>query len=109
MFGGSDGIREPGLLESALASARNTYLYGYGDLFEIAASYAFHIAESQAFIDGNKRTAVAAALTFLAGNGVKLPNLDELKLYDAMIRIAAKSMSKAELAAFFRQQQAQVQ
>jgi death on curing protein len=65
LFGGSAGIRDEGLIESTLASARNTFLYRYGDLFEIAASYAFHIAEAQVFLDGNKRTAMAAALTFL--------------------------------------------
>jgi len=47
---GSDGVRELGLVESALASARNTYLYGRGDLFDIAASYAFHIAEAQSYL-----------------------------------------------------------
>ena len=56
LFGGSAGIRDRGLVESALASARHTYLYGRGDLCDIA--------EAQAFLDGNKRTAVAAALTF---------------------------------------------
>jgi death-on-curing protein len=74
LFGGGDGVRDRGLLESALASARNTYLYGRGDVFEVAASYAFHIAQAQAYLDGNKRTAVAAALTFLNGNDVNLQN-----------------------------------
>lgn len=55
--GGAEGTREPGLVDSALASAENTFHYGKGDLFDIAASYALHIAESQAFLDGNKRTA----------------------------------------------------
>jgi len=50
-FGGSAGIREPGLVESALGSAQNAFGYGRGGLFEIAAAYAFHLAESQAFID----------------------------------------------------------
>jgi death on curing protein len=101
--GGSEGVREPGLVESALASARNTYLYGGGDLFDVAASYAFHIAESQAFIDGNKRTAVAAAMVFLAMNGV-YAQPPKWSLYSAMIDIATKKMTKTELAAFFRNQ-----
>jgi len=65
-YGGSAGIREPGLIESALGSAQNAICiwYGRGGLYEIAAAYAFHIAESQAFVDGNKRTAAAAAITF---------------------------------------------
>ena len=65
--GGAEGTRDPGLVESALASAQNTFHYAHGDLFDIAASYAFHLAESQAFLDGNKRTAVAA------GNGFSRP------------------------------------
>ena len=101
LFGGSEGVRDRGLVESALASARNTLLYGRGDLFDIAATYAFHIAEAQAFLDGNKRTAVAAALTFLRGNEVAL-KIDELEIYNAMIAIAEKRMTKADLAGIFR-------
>jgi death-on-curing protein len=101
LFGGSAGVRDRGMVESALASARNTYLYGRGDVFDIAASYAFHIAEAQAYLDGNKRTAVAAALTFLKGNGVEL-RLDDVILYEAMIAIAEKRMTKDNLAAAFR-------
>ena len=69
-YGGSAGIREHGLIESALGSAQNVFWYGRGGLFEIAAAYAFHIAESQAFVDGNKRTAAASAISFLRKNGV---------------------------------------
>jgi death-on-curing protein len=64
-FGGSAGIRDEGLIDSALASAKNAFYYGHGDLFDIAAAYAFHLAEAQAFVDGNKRVAIAVALTFL--------------------------------------------
>jgi death-on-curing protein len=101
LFGGSAGVRDRGLVESALASARNTFLYGRGDLFDIAASYAFHIAEAQAFLDGNKRTAVAAALTFLKGNGVAL-RIDDAAIYDAIIAIAEKRMTKTDLANILR-------
>jgi death on curing protein len=101
LFGGTQGVRDRGLVESALASARNALLYGRGDLFEIAATYAFHIAEAQALLDGNKRTAVAAALTFLKGNEVAL-QIDELEIYNAMMAIAQKRMTKAELAGILR-------
>jgi death-on-curing protein len=101
LFGGSAGVRDPGMVESALAAARNTYPYGRGDVFAIAASYAFHIAEAQAYLDGNKRTAVAAALIFLKGNGVEL-QLDDSIIYEAMIAIAEKRMTKDNLAAAFR-------
>ncbi len=99
--GGADGTREPGLVESALASAENTFRYGNGDLFDIAASYAFHIAESQAFIDGNKRTAVASAMVFLARNGV-YAQPPKWELYVAMIAIAKKELDKKGLAEIFR-------
>lgn len=100
--GGSDGTRDPGLVESALASAKNTFYYAHGDLFEVAASYAFHLAESQAFIDGNKRTAVAAAMVFLARNGV-YARPATWELYTAMIDVAEKKKTKADLAECFRQ------
>ena len=100
--GGSEGVREPGLVESALASARNTWYCGNGDLFDVAASYAFHLAESQAFVDGNKRTAVVAAMVFLAKNGV-YDRPPTWSLYSAMIDVAEKRNTKADLAAIFRQ------
>jgi death-on-curing protein len=100
--GGSDGTRDPGLVESALASAKNTFYYANGDLFDVAASYAFHLAESQAFVDGNKRTAVVAALVFLARNGVYATPAT-WDLYSAMIDVAEKKKTKADLAEIFRQ------
>lgn len=99
--GGSAGVRDEGMEDSALASAQNAFLYGGGDLFDIAAAYAFHLAEAQAFLDGNKRVAVAAALTFLEVNGVTcLP--DDNELYDAMIDIANKRLTKLGLADLLR-------
>jgi death-on-curing protein len=100
-WGGSAGIGDSGLIDSALASAQNAYWYGNGDEFDIAAAYAFHIAEAQAFVDGNKRAAVAAALTFLELNG-KYRRPDEVEFYEAMIAVAEKRMSKADLAAYLR-------
>ena len=89
------------MVESALAAAQNTYFYANGDLFDIAATYAFHIAQAQAFLDGNKRTGVATALLFLAENGFsKKP--DAVTLYNAMIAIAEKRMTKSELAQVLR-------
>ena len=96
-FGGSAGIRDLGLVESALVSAQNTYWYGHGDSFQIAAAYAFHLAEAQAFIDGNKRTGVAAAITFLALNGIHIPK-DDGTLYQALIDTAEKRLDKTGLA-----------
>lgn len=100
-YGGSAGIREPGLVESALGSAQNAFWYGHGNLFEIAAAYAFHIAESQSFVDGNKRTAASAAITFLRANGVKFPK-DDGSVYRAMIQIAERRLDKPGLAVVLR-------
>ncbi len=70
--------------------------YLHQDLFEMVAADAFHIAENQTFLDGNKRTAFVSALVFLDINGCLI--LDEMKLYDAMIAIADKKMDKYDLA-----------
>jgi death-on-curing protein len=100
-YGGSAGIRDRGLIESAIASGMNTYFYANGDLFDIAASYAFHLAQAQAFLDGNKRTGAGAALLFLRGNGVtRVPQ--DLEIYNAMIAIAEKRLDKPGLAELFR-------
>ena len=96
-FGGTPGIRDKGALESAVLHPQNAYGYAGGDLFDIAAAYAYHIAEAQAFLDGNKRAAVGAALTFLEGNRVPT-DCDSAPIYDAMIAIAEKRISKTELA-----------
>ena len=100
-FGGADGIRDENSLESALAQPKHEFHYREADLFQIAAAYAFHIAENQPYIDGNKRTGLLSALNFLALNGyfAGLPTDD---YDDAMIGIAEKRLDKAGLAAVFR-------
>ena len=100
--GGIDGLRDPGLLDSALMQPEATYYYGQGDLAAIAAAYAFHIAQNQPFLDGNKRTALGSALLFLKANGVDVDKYDDVQLYDAMIGIAEKRIDKAGLARIFR-------
>lgn len=103
LHGGLDGVRDQGAVESALASAKSTCFYGGGDAYDVAAAYAFHIAESQAFLDGNKRTAAACALVFLAGSGIQVPR-DDGQLYSAMIAIAKRELDKAGLAEVLRRQ-----
>lgn len=100
-FGGSTGVGDSGLIESAMGSAQNAYWYGQGGVFEIAAAYAFHIAEAQAFVDGNKRTGAAAAIMFLTLNGKRVPK-DDGSVYASMIDIANKRLDKAGLAEVFR-------
>lgn len=98
-YGGIQGIRDRGLLESAVMMPQASFggEYLHQNLFEMAAAYAFHIAENQSFLDGNKRTALVSALVFLDINGFEI--LDEqMKLYDAMIAIANKEMDKYDLA-----------
>jgi death-on-curing protein len=103
-FGGSHGIRDRALLESAVATPQA----GFGDeylhptLFDMAAAYAFHIAQNQPFVDGNKRAALGAALVFLDLNGVDVDD-PEGRLYDAMIAIATRRLDKAGLAAVLRE------
>jgi death-on-curing protein len=76
LHGGLGGLREPGLLDSALMQPEAIYYYAQGDLCAIAAAYAFHIAQNQPFLDGNKRTAMGAALTFLECNHVDVAQFD---------------------------------
>jgi death-on-curing protein len=70
--GGATGLRDEGLLESAMAGPRNQFLYGESDLFQIGAAYAFALTRNHPFVDGNKRTAFAAAGIFLELNGFEL-------------------------------------
>lgn len=104
-FGGSDGVRDEALLESAVnvpqASFGGAYLHE--DIYAMAAAYAFHLAENQPFVDGNKRTALHAAVSFLALNGVPFPDDPEQRLYEAMLAIARHELDKAGLARVFRE------
>lgn len=102
LHGGLNGLREPGLLDSALMQPEAVHFYSQGDLAAIAAAYAFHLAQNQPFIDGNKRTAMGSALSFLEINGVDTARYDGAELYDAMIGLAEKRVDKAALAAIFR-------
>ncbi len=103
-FGGAEGIRDYGGLEAAIAQPQQTWNedYLYPDIFEMASVYAYHMAESQSFVDGNKRTALQAAIVFLSINGYPIDNSD-MRLYDAMIGIARKTFSREDLAELFRE------
>jgi death-on-curing protein len=72
LFGGADGMRDRGLLESALARPINKFGYGETGIAALAAAYGFGIARNHPFIDGNKRTALAAMIVFLGLNGIDL-------------------------------------
>jgi death-on-curing protein len=103
LFGGSAGIRDRGVLESAVAMPASTFdgVLLHADLFEMAAAYAFHIAEGQPFVDGNKRTALDAALVFLDLNGWLVTD-PEMRLYEGMIGFATGDFDKARFAALLK-------
>jgi death-on-curing protein len=94
-FGGSLGIRDEGLLDSALARPENLFAYGKPTIFDLGASYAFGLLNNHPFVDGNKRTGFTAAIVFLEINGQHFQATEA----DAVIRtlaLAARSMTEAE-------------
>ena len=99
--GGGTGIRDVGLLESALARPRNLLHYGEPDLAALAAPYAFGIARNHPFVDGNKRTAWVAARLFLRLNGGVL-TFDKAEATVMMQQLAAGELTEDEVAAWFR-------
>lgn len=102
-YGGTQGIRDIRLLESALAQPEASFAgeWLHRDLFEMAAAYAFHLAGNHPFLDGNKRTALAAALVFLKTNGISV--LDPKgKLLHATEEMVKGKLSKAEFAEILR-------
>ena len=100
--GGSTGIRDVGMLESALARPQNLLHYGEPDLAAMAAAYAFGIARNHPFIDGNKRTAWVAARLFLRLNGGALV-FDKAGATVMMQQLAAGELTEDEVAAWFRE------
>ena len=102
-YGGDEGIRDAGLLHSAIAVPQASFggEYLHADLFEMAAAYLYHIVQNHPFLDGNKRTGAAAAIVFLAMNDVPL-RADEEALVDITLRVASGKSGKSEVAAFLR-------
>lgn len=99
--GGAQGLRDENALESALARAENKAAYGHPTVAEMAAAYLFGLARNHAFVDGNKRTAIVAAGTFLAVNGYEL-TADDGALYLFVMGVAAGEIDEAGATAFFR-------
>lgn len=101
--GGSEGVRDPGLLDSALARPKNLLAYSQDapDLAALAATYAWGLARNHPFVDGNKRTAYVVCRTFLQLNGKDLEAPKEEK-YLVFLRLAAGEVSEEELAAWLR-------
>jgi death-on-curing protein len=103
LYGGEHGLRDMGLLESAVAQPQATFggEFLHADIFEMAAAYMFHIVQNHPFLDGNKRAGLVAALVFLDinGTGIKAP---KGSLYDLTITVATGNAEKPEIARFFR-------
>jgi death on curing protein len=102
-YGGESGIRDMGLLESALAQPQASFggELLHKTLWDMGAAYAFHICQNHPFFDGNKRTALAAALLFLDMNGIILLDPKSF-LIDALYRVAKGELDKSGLAAILR-------
>lgn len=101
--GGSDGLRDETLLDSALAKPQNVLAYSdEPDIVRLAASYAFGIARNHPFIDGNKRTALVASFTFLGRNGWKISASKE-DIYFTFLHLAEGILNEDDLARWFTQ------
>jgi len=102
-YGGQSGVRDLGLLESALAQPEASFAgeWLHGDIYEMAAAYAYHLCQNHPFVDGNKRTALTTSLVFLELNGISI--LDPRgRLENAMIRMASGEMNKENFAKVLR-------
>ena len=103
---GGVGVRDIGLLESALAKPQNLFSYSDGqvDVAAMAASYAYGIATNHPFIDGNKRTALVVSFVFVELNGYTI-TASEVDAYTTILALAAGDLSEDELADWFRRNQ----
>jgi len=99
--GGGEGVRDAGLLESAMARPQNLSAYEEPDAASLAAAYAYGIARNHPFVDGNKRTAAVVSETFLVLNGYALGATDA-ELVVAFLALAAAEFSEEETADWFR-------
>lgn len=94
--GGSEGLRDAGGLESALNAAENRFNYETENLAKLAATYAYHLSQAHAFIDGNKRIAAVVSELFLNLNGAKLTATND-EIIELFLDIAASKLSREEV------------
>jgi death on curing protein len=99
--GGLSGLRDPALMQSALARPRNLAAYGEPDAARLAAAYAYGLVRNHAFADGNKRTAFVEALVFLLDNGFSFIG-EDAESVTAMLALASGDMEEEEFAAWLR-------
>jgi death-on-curing protein len=101
--GGSEGLRDEGLLDSALARPRNQFLYGAATAIpELASVYAAAICQNHSFVDGNKRAALLAAGVFLSINGFRL-TATQVSATKAILDLAAGTLSNEDLCVWFQE------
>jgi death-on-curing protein len=100
--GGEDGIRDEGLLDSALSRPLNHFTYKDSNIFELAATYAYGIIKNHPFIDGNKRTAFVASFLFLELNGYEIEASRREEKVNIFMKLANNQMSEEELTTWFR-------
>ncbi len=100
-FGGETGIRDEGLLDSALARPENLFAYGKPTLFDLAASYGFGLVKNHPFIDGNKRVGFIVAVVFLELNGHRF-QATEAEAAVRTLALAAGEISEADFAAWLK-------
>jgi death-on-curing protein len=100
-FGGAAGLRDDGLLRSAIERPLNKWHYEQGELPELAAAYAFGLAKNHAFVDGNKRIAFMSMMVFLRKNGVRFAP-DQAHATKIILSLAAGEVSEASLARWIR-------
>lgn len=101
-WGGGQGVREEGLLDSALARPQNLAAYGEPDITDLAASYAYGLAKNHAFVDGNKRTALVVCETFIMDNGGLL-DASDAELAVLFEELADGQLSENEFAEWLRE------
>jgi len=101
IHGGAGGLRDAGMLESALDRPRNKWSYGKTELPELAAAYAFAIARNHPFVDGNKRTSLLALYTFLGINGIDF-NVPEAEAAAMILALAAGEVNEEGLTRWIR-------
>jgi death-on-curing protein len=100
-FGGASGIRDQGLLDSALARPENLAAYGKPDICDLAAVYAFGVARNHPFVDGNKRVALAVAVLFIELNGSRFA-APEAEAVVQTLGLAARDISESDYGSWLR-------
>lgn len=99
--GGAQGIRDPSLLDSALARPQNLLAYGDPDICDLAAAYTTGVIRNHPFVDGNKRTGFMTGYVFMASNGLRL-TATEIDVVQVVTMLAGSEIGETEFAAWLR-------